>query len=187
MVIFFLLVISVLFITIPIIISKLEVSDLEEYKNYLNGLGFKEVIFDKKIQIYFNEKTEKWKYNFVEDTFKFNDILSCEILENGSTTMKTKTKNKVSLSNAVIGGALFGTVGAIIGGTAGKSISDSVQTDYCVSLKVKVTLKDLNNPCVFINIINKNISKNSSEYKQSYELAQKVISIFQIIIDSRKQ
>ena len=137
-------------------------------------MGFKDVIFDKRIQLYVNEETREWKYNFLKSTYSFDDVLSCEILENGITSIQTTTKSKVSLSKAA---------GAIIGGTAGKSYSNATQTDFCSSLKVKITLKKIDNPCIFIDIIKQNINKNTLEYEQSYEIAQKIISIFQIIID----
>ena len=78
-------------------------------------MGFKDVIFDKRIQLYVNEETREWKYNFLKSTYSFDDVLSCEILENGITSIQTTTKSKVSLSKAVVGGALFGPAGAIIG------------------------------------------------------------------------
>ncbi|MFD2117273.1 hypothetical protein ACFSTH_13065 [Paenibacillus yanchengensis] len=53
--------------------------------------------------------------SYVATTFPYDDILQLEILSDGSSI--TKTSRKGQFGGAIIGGALAGGVGAIIGGT----------------------------------------------------------------------
>lgn len=70
----------------------------------------------------------------------FKDILSSEIREKGETVIKTSITSQVG--RAAIGGALFGGVGAIIGGTSGnKNIRKSV--NY---INLLITTTNISNP-----------------------------------------
>ena len=184
-----LVIVCIIIIIVQEIIKRKEHKEkINNRKNELESKKFNSAIFNYYNQIYIKHETKEWTYNLCSSIYKFEDIIACEILENGITTVQTQTDNKVSLGKAVVGGTLFGPVGAIIGGSAGKSISNSTQTDYCTSLNIKITLNDLSNPCVFLDILNDknaNIEKSSFSYKQASKEAQEILSIFQIMINNK--
>lgn len=118
---------------------------------------------------------------------KFEDILNCEIIENGSTSMSTVSQKHASVGKAIVGGALFGPAGAIIGGTSGKTNSRTSVNDVCNELMIKITINDLNNPCVFLNLLTVPIHKASKQYRHLSNEAQKLLSLFQIIINENEK
>lgn len=116
-----------------------------------------------------------------KNEYHFEDIIGCELIEDGNSITSISSKKKSSLGKAVAGGVLFGGVGAIIGGTSGKTKSTAIETNYCNNLKLKITINNLSNPCEFIEFINRQTNKQSLKYKQFYEEAQKIISVIDIV------
>lgn len=103
--------------------------------------------------------------------YSFDDIVEYELLEDGNTITKG------GLGRAVVGGVLFGGVGAIVGGVTGGKKSNSVVN----SLKIKITINDFQTPAIFINLITTKTKSSSSVYKMAYEQAQQILSVFAII------
>ncbi len=85
------------------------------------------------------------------------------------------------LGRASMGGVLFGKTGAIVGGITGKKKTKKI----CNSLKLKVTINDMNNPVVYINSIEAKTKKSSFAYKSIAESAQECLSTFQLICDRK--
>lgn len=95
-------------------------------------------------------------------------------------------RRKISLGKALIGGAVFGPAGAIIGGIAGKTKinqkSVTTTSPVCSKLQIIVTVTDLKSPIVNLNFINSNVYKNSNEYNKAFESATKVMATLQGIV-----
>jgi len=110
--------------------------------------------------------------------FSFDDILSFELLEDGTPV------NRGGLGSAIAGGFIAGPVGAVVGASVG-----SKKTNYkCTSLKIKITINNLDNPVVYVDCLGMFKSyKDTSYYKKAYEEAQKIISILQIMTNDNKQ
>ena len=89
--------------------------------------------------------------------YDFSDILDYSLIENN----KTITTGGVSIGKAVVGGVLFGGVGAVIGGTSGAKTS----VTGCTARSIKITLNNLKQPCVYIVLYlnGKTIHKANSE------------------------
>lgn len=122
--------------------------------------------------------------------YDFKDIISCDLVNESGEEIVTQTtgvnKRKVSLGKALIGGAVFGLAGAIIGGAAGKTKvnqkSVTTSSPICSKLQIIVTVTDLESPVVYLNFISKNVYKNSNEYNKAFESATKVMATLQGII-----
>lgn len=108
------------------------------------------------------------------NVYNYSDIVAFELLENGSSITKG------GLGGAVAGGLLFGGVGAIVGGITGGKKSNGV----CNSLKIKITINNISNPAVYINLINTQTKTDSFTYKTLYKSAQDALSTLQIICDT---
>lgn len=150
----------------------------EEYEKE----GLKTIMYEGPIQIYVNKQKKQCAVNNY-DIYSFKDIISCEILENGEVISSTITKNKMSITKGIAGTALFGPLGGAVGFSKGKSISTSTQKTIG-DIKIQINTTDLNNSCILIPLVQSEPT-NSNFYKTRKELALKVISIFQIIIDSK--
>lgn len=109
----------------------------------------------------------------VTDTYiKFSDLVGVDLIENGSLVTSG------GLGSALTGAALFGNTGLIVGGLVGKKKI----SDVCESLQIKLTVNDLNNPAIFIDVVRSRIAKKSLKYQTDFELAQKIVSALNVII-----
>lgn len=106
--------------------------------------------------------------------YGYQDILEYELLEDGESITKG------GLGRAVAGGLLLGGVGAVVGGITGKKKTKTVVN----SLRIKITVKNLNNPTVYINLITAATKSGSIIYKSSYNSAQEILSVLSIIVDT---
>lgn len=109
---------------------------------------------------------------------KFSDVLSVELIIDSNTITKKSLTDTIGRS--IIGGAIAGNAGAIIGGTTGKSNSQ----DVCKLLQCIVTIRNIQEPILSITLCDckegiKDV-KQSDEYKQALIL----MNTFSIIIDS---
>ncbi|MBD5319614.1 MAG: hypothetical protein HDS07_01760 [Bacteroides sp.] len=96
--------------------------------------------------------------------YKFDSILDFSV--NGGQSYKVTTSTSSALGRGIVGGVLFGGIGALAGaGTASKKTKPN-ETRYLIS----ITTKELANPMI--------------EYRTIYETkANELISVLKIIID----
>ncbi|MET3657893.1 SHOCT domain-containing protein [Sporosarcina psychrophila] len=108
--------------------------------------------------------------------YNYSDIVDFELLEDGESVTQG------GLGRALVGGALFGGAGAVVGGVTGKRKNKEI----CNSLKVKVTLRDINNPVVYISFLSVATKKDSFTYKTFYNSAHECLSVLQLICDMQE-
>ena len=132
-----------------------------------------------------NEKQRTWCAMNVKriggyaqsNVYSFDSVLAYELIEDGVTTIKG------GVGAAVAGGVLFGGVGAVVGAATGKKKTSG----KCKSLRIKITLNNMNHPVEYIELLErKNVSKNSRYYKKRYAYAQEILSIMQIMTSKNK-
>lgn len=124
-------------------------------------------------KISFDENNKLWKAEKYP-VFKYEDINDYEIIEEREefstsiTTEKTKTK-KGGVGRAVVGGALFGPVGAIVGSNTGKRKSitkgrtNTSSTEYYTKLGIKIFLNKIDTPVISVNFIRQNMPVRNCE------------------------
>lgn len=123
-----------------------------------------------------DETSHRW---FVQDQFglhkmpihSFDEVMSYELLEDGDTITKG------GLGRAIVGGATFGALGAMVGAATGKRTSKT----NCTSMRIRVSLKSMDAPIEYINLLQMKVSKNSAAYKKAFEQAQEITSLLQIM------
>lgn len=130
----------------------------------------------------FDEENKQWATlstfrGKVKETYNYSDIVNFELIEDGSSVASG------GLGRALVGGALFGGAGAIVGGVTGRKKTKGI----CNSLKLKVTVKDINKPVVYINFIETKTKKDGFVYKTIAEEAQQCLSTFQLICDRQDE
>lgn len=130
---------------------------------------------------YINEKTKKWSIpeglflKKVKRVHSYSDIVNYELIEDGNSI------SKGGVGRALVGGALFGGVGAIVGGVTGHKHKST-----CTKLQIRITLNDFNSPVEYITLINSETKKSSLIYSSAYDIAKKIISMLEIICNSSK-
>ena len=107
---------------------------------------------------------------------KYKDVVSFDLIEDGETVTSG------GIGRALVGGALFGEAGAIVGAlTANKS------KEFCTILKVALTVKNMENSIYFATFLNKKTKINSSAYAVAYQGARECISILQSICGNSEE
>lgn len=126
--------------------------------------------------IYFDDTNKKFLIPAKKSQiYDYSDILAFELLEDGNLI------SKGGVGRAIVGGALFGDVGAIVGSNTGHR-----QEKICSKLQIKITVNDMRSPTVYINFIESEIEKDKAIYKQLYTQAQEVLSLLSIIVQSNQ-
>lgn len=109
--------------------------------------------------------------------YAYSEIMGYEFIENDNSVTKG------GLGSAVVGGALFGGVGAVTGGIVGKKTT----VGTCQNMRVRVTLRNTETPIVMIDFLQSSVKTNSQQYLKAQEDAHKVMAILQNICDSNSQ
>lgn len=151
---------------------KVEIAE-ENIKSTLSQHNFvttNEVGFGKS-KILIDTNSKQWSIQdgtkdglSVREIRKLADILSFEIVDNSTTVYKTRVEG--GLTRAIIGGAMFGGVGAIVGANTARS---STSTNTNNAYKVLFTVNDINNPTIEFDCSN------------DLSIAQKIVSTFEVI------
>lgn len=137
---------------------------------------------DYSIQFYHNEDNSQFELLLVRTqemasdfnvVYKFNasELRKVELYEDNTCAM--------SVGRAVVGGALFGTAGAIVGGSSGKNKIDN--------LTMIIYTKNINKPQITVPIITSRTSKNSSIYIRAIQFARNVMGALEIVIEENKE
>lgn len=121
-------------------------------------------INQKIMLIYSYHRADKKKYA----VYKLSDILEFEYIENGTSQVKG------GLGRALVGGALFGGVGAIVGGITGTRNTKKVINE----MKIKFVIKgDI--PIVdYLNLKNiSSVKSDSQQYKLYIKQLNEILAI----------
>jgi len=151
------------------------------FETRLQELGFlvcKQLEQDGMI-MYIDDVHKKWlvRMNVIDDNphiFKFSDLLEFEIFEDGDSVMKGRT------GSAIVGGALFGVVGAVVGASRSRKIKST-----CTTMQVIIRVNDLSYPQIIIPFIKSETQKNSFVYKMALDSAREFVSTLTYIQNNK--
>ncbi|MCI2106446.1 MAG: SHOCT domain-containing protein [Intestinimonas sp.] len=101
----------------------------------------------------------------------YSEIIEFELLEDGDSVVKG------GLGSAITGSLLFGGVGAIVGATIGNKKSRKIVN----SLKIKITLDNIDTPVQYIDLLTAPAKSGSILYKAAYDSAQEILSALSVI------
>lgn len=103
--------------------------------------------------------------------YRFDQLIGFELLEDNEAVTTG------GIGQALVGAALFGGFGAVAGGVTAKRKTKKVVN----TLTVKLTINDFQNPHIMIPLLAKPAKTNSKEYEIAYTMAQKLISMLDVI------
>ena len=131
----------------------------------------------KKVGILsFDDNTQTFLINQpgkIPDLYRYNQIVDFELLQDGESITKG------GLGSAVVGGLLFGGVGAIVGGITGGKKTKSI----CKSLQIKITFRDSVRATEYLSFLASATKTSSFIYKNAYKSAQDTLSALQLAVD----
>lgn len=164
------------------IIKKMSIEDIKKAVNIYNEKLkehsdlLSEFEATKKVGNYISIDETKRQFCIKKNIYNFSDILNFELIEDGETL------SKGGLGSAAIGGALFGGVGAVVGSMTGTKKTKSI----CSKLQIKITLRNIENPVIYINLIFADTRKDGILYKSVYSDAQEILSLLQLMTEENK-
>ncbi len=123
--------------------------------------------------------------------YDFADLIQSEILEDGVSI--SKVSNASMLSRVLVGGALAGGVGAIVGGVTSKNISNQM----AISIDLKIVMNDMDCPTYTLNILSnvnsygmevqQGIPKNAPLYIEMKQLVEQWHGLFSVVINRNEK
>lgn len=141
-----------------------QVKDLTEFKADQN--------IEKCIFIDSEKKQFKIKGLFKGNiVYNLEDISSFDIVENGNIVASS------GLGKAAIGGIAFGGFGAVVGAITGKKSKEMVN-----KLQIKINMKALNTPVVYIDLLPAPTKKGSVVYNATVRKADTILSSLDTIL-----
>ncbi len=159
-------------------INRRRQAEEERRNNEIQLYGAGHIVLDRNKKLYVNEKDQ---ILFIHGTgYKFKDILSYTVQDNSKTihsggTSTTKTNTGSMLGRAAVGGALFGNVGAVIGGATASKTTEYGNT-FSTEIhhyNVIITVNSISSPMVTVDL------------GSNQELMNKLSSVLTVIL-SRK-
>lgn len=161
---------------------------VEELKHEMEQVSKKREEFTKRVSdfqatkiiepLHFNDNDRKILIhdNIRNNIIDYDDIISFEIIEDGKST------SSGGVGRALVGGALFGGAGAVVG-----AMTANKKNKYCESLRVKITIDDMDNPKLYVPFIIEKTKINSDKYINAYNKAQELTATLQIICNDRNK
>lgn len=129
---------------------------------------------DRKFYKRFYVDTAHKKWQALGPVHDYADLVSYEYQEDGGTIISG------GVGKAILGGALFGATGAVIGAATGKK----KQSDYVNGMKIRLTVNDIEHPTEYVdmNPLRMRMKRSSGQYKKTFSEAQEILSCLQLIV-----
>jgi hypothetical protein len=153
---------------------------LVKSRQFTNQEFTKSIILDevnKKIHLFTISNNNCKSYNF-------DDLIQSEIIIDNLSV--TKTNRGKQVIGSVIGGAIAGIGGMVIGGLS----SEQITTEKIKNIELKLTLNDINNPIFKINFtppLVKAISKDLPQIKNAINSIERWHGIFDVLIKQQNK
>lgn len=119
-------------------------------------------------------KKIKKKYEF--QVFEYRELLSSELLEDGSSISKTSRGSQIG--GALIGGLVLGPVGLLLGGLTGKKET----IDKITRIDLAIVVNDSSDPRHIINLLNIETKKDNYMYQSTINKARLWQSKIEVLI-----
>lgn len=104
------------------------------------------------------------------DILDYSDLIEYELLEDGESLVKGR------VGSAIVGGMLFGGIGALAGASRKKKVKA-----MCNSMSVRIIVNNLDNPQYVIPIISSQTKTDSIIYQSAMATAQEFTSLLALI------
>ena len=122
-----------------------------------------------------NKKFIYQKNRVYSKTYKFSDIISYEVYENGKQQVQGRA------GAALIGGAFFGLGGLIVGSSMSRNINEK-----CNQLRLIIRLNDFEYPQIVITYVdNVELDKLGADYRYMKEDIQALCSMLEFMLNEK--
>lgn len=115
-------------------------------------------------------------YEGQSNILKFDEIIDFEIFENGNSVVSSRS------GSAVVGGLLFGGLGAVAGASGSRTINDN-----CSTLKLNIYTNKTQNTVITLDFLEGSIPKSSMIYEDLKDIVNKMIGFLKIAREDNRQ
>lgn len=151
-------------------IKELEIVISKEISYRSNDVFFRFIIdIDNNRFVYFNILLKV--YNIIQ----FNEIIDCNIVENDTMV------SEGGVGRALVGGAIAGEAGAIVGAVTRKD------KQVLTTSSIRVITSNILNPYVNIQLINNRIKATDPIYERTKQTSQEIYSTIRSVIEQQKK
>ena len=133
---------------------KNDIARMNQYPQFAPTHQFGRLLFDGNNKLWKAPGYPVYRFADIND---FDVVEERDVQSISYSTQRTKTKG--GLGRALVGGALFGVPGAIVGGVTAKrkavtiGNTSSTNIEYFTQLGIRIMLNDINTPSITINFI----------------------------------
>ncbi len=151
---------------------------IEKYGEPSNSIVIEENNLNKEV-IFFEKAQRIWLFQY---DLPFSAILACRLTdsveEDDDIEIDSSTDTEDILGRALVGGALFGSEGAIVGGATAKQhhTVHRYSSDAYHEYKIFITIDNLSNPLIVVNL--------DEDYEETVNL---IMSSMKVIIERNKR
>lgn len=164
-------------------LSLMTVSQISDHiqRREQNEAEYKSFVPTDKVGDYFmiDRRSQTWcsprpdKKN--PDLFPFSDIIGFELVEDGISITKG------GLGSAIVGGAIFGATGAIVGSGIGKKQKDMVNR-----MSVVINMRNPVVSNVEIPLITTETKRGGLTHKSCKQIGEQIAALLSVIVDSQR-
>lgn len=133
-----------------------------------------------------NPDPEARQFRIGRTVYDYDELIAYELVESAGADQTILTKGGVSVGRAVVGGALFGGLGAAVGAVSGKKHSFATSHPYADRLYIRLVLNDPAHPHEMIHFLKKKTDKGSKQYRKALDQAQQALSTLDFIAHQNK-
>lgn len=133
-----------------------------------------------------NPDLEHRQFRIGRNVYDFDELIAYELIESAGADQSILTKGGISVGRAVVGGVLFGGIGAGVGAVTGKKQSYATSKPYADRLYIRIVLNDPRHPHERIDFIKKKTNRNSKSYRKALDEAQEALSLLDFIAHQNK-
>lgn len=134
--------------TIDMLEKELETAKLFASCQIFGSEGFSKSEYNPNASIMFSDDNKVLLFD--DKLIHYADIVSYAFIENQTTKAVTTTRKKGTVSRAIVGGALFGGVGAVVGAVSAGSESNTRYYDVTEGFHLQVVTVD--DKCYWMSI-----------------------------------
>lgn len=135
--------------------------------------------FTRKAEsLYVDPQKRTWKVGLTGMEHPFDGLYQYELVEVGNSASQVQMKGGVSIGRAVVGGAIAGPAGMIMGGVTGKKKGTINTDDYVNKLYVNISAAGQREQ---VDIIKRKTLKTAKSYNKALNKAYEVMALLDYI------
>ncbi len=183
-IVFIVIVVSIVIVIVGITSANYAIAERKEFLNHLENFTVTQSLENNSqtTGIALDEVKKEiclWTYNsdFHERRLTYSEILSVEIIQDDISIVQTNRTSQ--LGGAIVGGVLFGGVGAAVGALSGKKQSTNGKVK---KLEFRLKINDTKNPIFIISKLDSETSMDGFIYKTYKNQLDHWHGVFEAII-----